>query len=185
MMENKEKYSKIHILLFALFTLWTLLQFFAPMALPHSSVADLSGLVGVSDNEKQIKEMPFPWSTVYSVGDRLCHQKADRSFFINGNQMPFCSRCTAIWLGIAVGLGFMFFYRVDINGKFLLILIAGLIPIVIDGIGQFFGFWESSNVVRVITGLLAGITVGIAMVLISYELEDIDIIKKRKKEDRI
>ena len=49
--------------------------------------------------------------------------------------MPFCSRCTAIWLGLAIGLGFMIFYRIKLDEKFFFILIIGIVPLVIDGIG--------------------------------------------------
>ena len=66
------------------------------------------------------RHMSFPWNVVYSSGDRLCHQRADRSLFLNGNEMPFCSRCTAIWFGLAIGLGFMVLYTIELNEKFLI-----------------------------------------------------------------
>ena len=111
-MERRGRSSKIIILIFFIpFVVWVLLQFLAPFALPHNSVEDLSGVTGFSDNEEVIENIPGPWNFLYSAGDKLCHQKAERSLFINGNQMPFCSRCTAIWLGLAIGLAFMFFYK--------------------------------------------------------------------------
>lgn len=180
-MERREKSSRTVILVFfVLFFLWILLQFLAPLFLPESSVDDLSGLVGVSDNEVLFSTMSFPWNSVYSAGDRLCHQKVERSFFINGNQMPFCSRCTAIWLGLAIGLGFMAFYRIQLDEKFLYAIIIGLVPIGIDGLGQHFGFWESTNIIRLITGLLAGGVCGIAIGIIIDEIKEF---KKEKKKD--
>lgn len=173
-MQVRENASRIIILvLFIIFLLWSLLQFISPMALPEGSITDLSGMTGVSDNQKTINELPFPWGTVYGCGDRLCHQKAERSFFINGNQMPFCSRCTAIWLGIAIGLGFMIFYKIKLTSKFLFLIILGFVPIGIDGLGQLFGFWDSSNIIRVITGLLVGIVSGIAIGIIIEETSEI------------
>jgi uncharacterized membrane protein len=150
--------------------IWALLQFLAPLALPTGSVSDLSGVVAFSDNDHVIENMSFPWNVIYKSGDRLCHQKADRSFFLNGNEMPFCSRCTAIWIGLAIGLGFMVFYTMELNENFLVAVILSLIPIGIDGIGQLFGFWESTNLVRVLTGLPAGIICGIAIGIIIDEL---------------
>jgi uncharacterized membrane protein len=147
------------------------------MALPEGSITDLSGMTGVSDNQKIIDDLPFPGGAIYGCGDRLCHQKAERSFFINGNQMPFCSRCTAIWLGIAIGLGFMVFYKINLNEKFIFLIFIGLFPIGIDGLGQLFGLWESSNIVRVVTGLLVGTVSGIAVGVITDELRSL------KKED--
>ena len=165
---------------FALFSIWILLQFLAPIALPEARVNDLSGLVAVSDNENTINDMDFPWGFVYSAGDRLCHQKAERSLFIHGNQMPFCVRCTAIWLGLAVGLGFMVFYRIQLNEKFLFVILLGIVPIAVDGVGQLFGFWESTNIIRLMTGLLAGVVVGVAIGVIIDEVRAVHLLKRIK-----
>lgn len=182
-MERREKSSRLIILIFFIpFLIWIILQFLAPLALPHDSANDLSGFVGVSDNEKLIDEMPSPWNLVYGCGDRLCHQKAERSFFINDNQMPFCSRCTAIWLGLAIGLGFMTFYKIKLDEKFLILILIGLVPIGIDGVGQLFGFWESNNIIRLITGLLIGIVCGIAIGLIIDEITELRRKTKEKKK---
>ena len=180
-MERRQKSSKAIIFFFVLFLLWAILQFLAPIFLPSNSVKDLSGMVGLSDNEEVIGKMPFPWNFVYSAGDRLCHQKAERSFFINGNEMPFCSRCTAIWLGLAIGLGFIILYTIQLNEKFLFVIIIGIVPIGIDGVGQLLGFWESTNLIRLITGLMAGIVCGIAIGLIIDEIKTIHIFKNNKK----
>jgi len=177
-MKRREKFSKIVVVFFLLFSFWILLQFMAPLSLPEDSVDDFSGLVAVSDNEKTIEEMSFPWSLVYSAGDRLCHQKTERSFFINGNQMPFCSRCTALWLGLAMGLGFMVFYQVKLDEKFLYVILLGIVPIAVDGVGQLFGFWESTNIIRAATGLLAGGICGVAIGIITDEIKTINICKE-------
>jgi uncharacterized membrane protein len=181
-MQRRAKcFRSVIFIFFVLFSLWILLQLLAPLALPKGSVSDLSGLVAISDNEDTINDMGFPWDFVYSAGDRLCHQKAERSFFINDNQMPFCSRCTAIWLGLAIGLGFMVFYKIQLNEKFLFAIILSLVPIGVDGIGQLFGFWESTNIIRVITGLLIGVVCGVALGVIVDEVKTIHIFKKIKK----
>ena len=180
-MQVRENTSRIIILVFfIIFLSWSLLQFISPMALTQGSIKDLSGMTGVSDNQKTIEELPFPWGVVYDMGDRLCHQKAERSFFINGNQMPFCARCTAIFLGLAIGLGFMVFYKIELDEKFVLLIILGLVPIGLDGIGQLFGFWESNNIIRLITGLLVGFVCGIAIGIIIDESREIYNSRKRK-----
>jgi uncharacterized membrane protein len=178
-MEKREKSSRIPIFfIFIIFLIWVLLQFFAPVAVEKGSVKDLSGSTALFDNKQTIKNMSFPWGAVYESGDRLCHQKADRSFFINDNQMPFCSRCLAIFLGLTIGLGFMIFIKIKLDEKFAFILIVSLIPIGIDGVGQLFGLWESVNLIRVATGLFVGIMCGIAIGIIVDELSDM--IKMRK-----
>jgi uncharacterized membrane protein len=94
--------------------------------------------------------------------------------------MPICSRCTAIWLGLAFGVGFMFFYRIELDEKFIFFIIIGVVPIAVDGLGQLFGFWESTNIVRVITGLLVGFVCGVAIGLIIDEIKTIRSFKKTK-----
>lgn len=181
MIQRRKKWFKtITFLFFILFSVWVLLQFLAPIALPSESVTDLSGFVAISDNEASTQKMGFPWNAIYTAGDRLCHQQASRSFFLNGNQMPFCARCTAIWLGFAIGLYFLLFYKIDLTERLLVVILIGLVPIGIDGIGQLFGFWESTNLVRFITGLLAGIVSGIAIGVIIDEIT-VSLELKRKR----
>ena len=179
-MERRGKFSKVVIIFFAIFLIWFLLQLFAPLALPPGSVTDLTGITVVEDNKVLMDEMPFPWNSIYGCGDRICHEIAERSFFINGNQMPFCARCTAIWLGLAIGVGFMIFFKVELNEKFIFVIIIGTIPIAIDGLGQLFGLWVSTNLIRVITGLLIGILCGAAIGIIVDEVKTIRSFKKSK-----
>ncbi len=187
-MKKREKSSKVTIVIsifFLLFLVWILLQFLAPFALPYQSVTQLDGVTGFVDNQEQIDNMTMPWDSIYGCGDRLCHQKADRSFFINGNEMPFCTRCTAIWLGLAIGLGFMVFFKIELNEKFIFLIILGLVPIGVDGVVQLFGFWESNNVVRLITGLLVGIICGMAIGVIIDEVNEIRLSRKTKSNKEV
>jgi len=181
MVKREKPFKSLIFVLFIIFSLWIILQFLAPLILPEGSVSDLSGSVAVSDNDNVIQNMSLPWNFVYTSGDRLCHQIAERSFFINGNQMSFCARCTAIWLGLAIGLGLMVFYKIQLDEKFLFAIIIGIVPIGIDGVGQLLGFWESTNIIRLITGLLAGVVCGIAIGLIIDEIKTIHIFKNSKK----
>lgn len=179
-MQRREKcFKSLIFFIFIIFFIWILIQFLAPIAIPNGSVSDLSGLVAISDNEEIIYDMGIPWSIVYSAGDRLCHQMSERSFFINGNQMPFCSRCTAIWLGLAIGLGFAVFYKVELNEKFLFLLILSIFPIGIDGFGQLLGYWQSTNITRVVTGLLIGLVCGIGVGVIIDEIKNMNFFQKK------
>jgi uncharacterized membrane protein len=184
MRRRKPWFPSLIFLLFLLFALWSALQFLAPFVLPAGSVPDLSGVVGVSDNDHITRNMSLPWNVMYSSGDRLCHQEATRSLFFNGNQMPFCTRCTAIWLGIAVGLGFIMLFTVELTGGFLVTLIISLVPIGVDGVGQLLGFWESTNVIRFLTGLPAGIICGVAIGIIIDESKGLLYDMKRKKTEK-
>ncbi len=145
----------------------------APLALAPGTTGDLSGTVGVIDNEAVTSSMPAPWSWVYGVGDIACHQMSERSFFLGGNEMPFCARDVAIYAMIAVGLGLCIPARSRTYATAILMpwwgYFALLGPIALDGGAQaVFGF-ESDNLRRVVTGGLAGVAVAFALVFIVYE----------------
>lgn len=181
MERRKPRIRSFIFVFFLLFFIWNLLQFLAPFAALSGSVVDLSGSVGFSDNQEVVSNMSFPWDVLYTIGDRLCHQREDRSWSLNGNQMPFCVRCTAIWLGLVIGLGFMVLYTIELNERFLFVILFSLVPIGIDGVGQLFGLWESTNLIRFVTGILAGGVCGIAIGIIIDELRTISIWKASKK----
>ena len=186
-METREKSFSLFffVLFFVFFLIFILLQFLAPLFLPSNSVDNLSGMVGIYDNQETISKIPGPWNSLYSIGDRLCHQISERSFYLNGNQMPFCARCTGIWLGIAIGLGYATFFKINLDKKFLYLIIIGLIPIGIDGVGQTLEFWESTNVIRVLTGLFIGVICGLAIGVLIEETGNIvkDYRNKKKKKE--
>jgi uncharacterized membrane protein len=170
-MIKKGKISKkITFIFFLFFLIWIIIQFISPLIMPNNTINHLSGQTGLQNNKDVIDEMPFPINFVYSFGDYFCHQKSDRSLSINENQMPFCTRCTAIWLGIAFGLGFMVFYVISLSNKFLFVIIIGILPLGIDGIGQLFGFWESTNIIRFLTGLTTGVICALAIGVIIDEV---------------
>ena len=163
--------GKFHplVLIPAIITLaWSLCMVAAPLSLPAGSVEDLSGSVGIVDNANQTAGMnPFArW--VYEGGDVNCHQKSSRSFYINGNEMPYCARDVGIFFGMAIGTMFSLYFRVELRLRH---IVAGLLPIGIDGGMQLLGFWESINPVRVATGGLAGFVTGLALGYIFYVIE--------------
>jgi uncharacterized membrane protein len=169
-------HERIIIIFFIIFFIWIFLQFLSPFILPTGIASNLSGQTGISDNKQIISKMPFPIGSVYGCGDRLCHQLQERSIILNENQMPFCSRCTAIWLGIAIGLGLIILYKIELDEKFIFIMLIGIIPIAIDGIGQILGFWTSNNIIRLITGSLIGVICGLSIGII---IEEIMLFKKK------
>lgn len=84
----------------------------------------------------------------------ICHKLPERSFFYKEKKYPICARCTGILLGyIGASIG-VFFIKIP-----LLFCFALLIPIGVDGIGQYLGKWTSTNCRRLITGILAGIAI--------------------------
>lgn len=82
-----------------------------------------------------------------------CHNRSDRSFFIRGQKLPLCARCTGIFIGIILGIIIFLLYKIKIS-----ILILLLFPLCIDGFSQSFFCYESTNNKRLFTGLLFGIS---------------------------
>lgn len=81
-----------------------------------------------------------------------CHQRADRSFYIRGYQLPVCARCTGIVCSSPIGYILYFSKKIRLMSGLVLCL-----PIIIDGSIQYLGIKESTNLRRFFTGLLGGI----------------------------
>ncbi|NLK95541.1 MAG: DUF2085 domain-containing protein [Clostridiales bacterium] len=82
-----------------------------------------------------------------------CHQMSERSLFIRGYQMPVCARCTGIIFGEIISfILFMFNYRLNYALSLLMLL-----PMVADGLIQYFTKYLSNNIKRLFTGFIFGI----------------------------
>ncbi len=170
------KNERVNWLLFIpaiLLLIWAILLFLSPALMPPNSIyLGNNGKVSVMDNAPYINSHihnPL-FRAVYIAGDFMCHQHADRSFFINGNQMPFCARCTGIFLGLAFGafIGSIFRVRVGL-GLYILIIL----PMGIDGVLQLLTPYESTNLIRIITGMLVGTFTSMVFYYIYYDSREI------------
>jgi len=159
-MDDKTRVNRARFSVVIVFSILAAMIFAAPFTLPNSSVKDLSGKVGVLDNQKVIEKMnPFA-QVIYTIGDWNCHQLASRSLFLNGNQMPFCARDTGILLGAIIGMAF----AISFDPKFRWIYIGlGLVPLAIDGSLQLLTTYESTNAIRLLTGAFAGIAASLLL----------------------
>ena len=118
---------------------------------------------------------------VYGFADLNCHQKHSRSFELNGNQTAICARDIGILFGFVAGA--IVWSRVGLNrysirDSFLSLLpdewtaplyrsdkrliamfaivVVGLAPTGIDGFTQLLTNYESTNIVRLLTGSTMG-----------------------------
>ena len=210
---RKDRKSEIRVSsVLGLISGFLLLMFFvSPFMLEEGSVPELSGRANAIDymnedswgNDEHSENGKlghnqsshggsFSWSElnpmfgfVYAFGDINCHQKHDRSWTINENQMPVCTRDVGIFLGFFMGC--MFFrlrglnrwtvrdsflsvfdddsiksvYIADSRMRLMFLFLAlGIIPMAIDGFTQLLTDYESTNGVRVITGFMAGFVLG-------------------------
>jgi uncharacterized membrane protein len=90
----------------------------------------------------------------------MCHQLPERSLELFGQYMPICSRDTGLFLGMFIACVASFYSRRlprILNSGWLAAL--SVIPLGVDGVMQLFGFWESTNIIRIATGLFAGFCV--------------------------
>jgi uncharacterized membrane protein len=166
-LEARPKILYINLAALLVIATWTGLMYVTPYMVEEGSLTGLDGWVGPKDHEEIWEDLPPIVSTMYSAGDAQCHQKQNRTVILNGNQMPFCARDVAIYSFMAIGLALSVFPRMPhydrINNLKAWWLLVALIPIGIDGVGQLLGYWESTNLMRFITGGLCGLIVGIAL----------------------
>jgi uncharacterized membrane protein len=86
----------------------------------------------------------------------ICHGIASHSLSIAGTPMPLCARCFGIYAGGLLGIGIAAMsyrrrFRMDTAHLF-----VALVPIVVDGGTQALRLRESTNELRLATGIVAG-----------------------------
>jgi uncharacterized membrane protein len=167
---NLPKLTSYGILTAFVFSLvWFALVVTAPLMVPSHTLLDLSGRVGYHDNDAQFASLsPLPHA-IYWIGDGECHQLASRSYYLNGNQLPFCSRDFGIFLGLAVGFGALLFVRYKIHP---VLAVLGLVPMGIDGGMQALTSYLSNNPLRLITGTTAGVACALLLAHFIFAFKD-------------
>ncbi len=97
-------------------------------------------------------------------GFGLCHQLPERSLFGGGVQVPVCARDTGIYAGIVVSLLVISRLQRRPSGLPSLgvsVLLAAFVAVMaLDGITSYAGIRETTNAVRLATGLLCGYAIG-------------------------
>lgn len=79
-----------------------------------------------------------------------CHRLPERSY----SWAPgLCARCTFFWTGMLFSTPLMYFRKLPGSVALGLFMIA---PLIIDGSLQFVGLYQSTNPIRLVTGVLAG-----------------------------
>jgi uncharacterized membrane protein len=108
------------------------------------------------------------WRLLFRI---MCHGRVERSLALFEVPMPICARCVGIYAGLLAGLALFWlipFLRERIVRPFAL---AAIVPLAIDGLSQLAGFRESTNELRIATGVLAGLAFGL-WVLSAVERRD-------------
>ena len=154
----KVPFAKRHMLVIELILLSVLLAIWiAPLTLPSGSIGGLDGSIGSLDHGEDLSDVPWQQRAVYLLGDINCHQQADRSFEVNGNQLPFCARDVGLLTGAVIGLAAFVLLGRRSPWGWLLVL---LVPMAVDGVVQAVTDYASGNALRFITGAIAGRAAG-------------------------
>ncbi|HVF29683.1 MAG TPA: DUF2085 domain-containing protein [Pyrinomonadaceae bacterium] len=95
---------------------------------------------------------------IYTFFSYVCHQMADRSFYLAGHPIAVCSRCFGIYAGLLVGvLVYPLWRPIDESEPIpRLWLFLSLVPVSIDWSLTMFGIWENTHLSRFVTGLILG-----------------------------
>jgi uncharacterized membrane protein len=88
----------------------------------------------------------------------FCHQRPDRSYFIDGHKLAICSRCTGLYAGFAFTLLIYPLVRSLRSAATppRRVLFLAAVPLLIDFSLTFFGVWENTHTSRLLTGALLG-----------------------------
>jgi uncharacterized membrane protein len=181
--------SKVLLVILLISLIWTISIFIAPFTIPPGTVTDLDGTNVVNYPELWDTLPPYA-KTIYYLGDAECHQISDRTIYLNGNQMPVCSRDVAIFLFITLGLlagillkrnyyisdgvlsifpqRFRAFVNRTVGARWfsILFIVLCLIPAGLDGGIQLLTDYESTNLTRVLTGIPAGFIAGLLIAIL-------------------
>jgi len=96
------------------------------------------------------------------IGYGLCHQLPERSYFAGGFQLPVCARDTGIYLGFVASLLVLWLLhrhqRPSALPRWPVLVLLGVFigSMAFDGISSYAGLRETTNTLRLITGLLTG-----------------------------
>jgi uncharacterized membrane protein len=113
--------------------------------------------------------LPAPVSAaIYLAGSFICHQRPERSFHLDGAQLPVCARCLGIYLGAAAGAVVAPFSGYVRRAR--LLLVTAVLPALASLAVEWSGWSPLSNTIRAATGVVGGAVVA-AVVLATLHYE--------------
>ena len=214
-LSNRNRERKVGLWVFGISLFFFLSFFLAPFLLPTGTIPDLGARANALDYATEDGQFsngntpdslrhvhedgtihlhePFAWTEldpytgfIYMFGDINCHNKHERSWSINDNQMPVCTRDVGIFFGLAIG-GLVYsrygYNRWTVRDSCLSLLpdswLEGIyrknrrtlawigmgsllcLPLIIDGFTQLLTGYESNNFTRPLTGAPFGFGIAI------------------------
>ena len=109
-------------------------------------------------------------ATIYAAGALICHQRPERSFHLDGAQLPVCARCAGLYAGVALGvLGWMVVAGVGRRpssrastwiARLRPVLTVMALPTLLTVMTAWLGLWDPGNLVRATLALPLGAAAG-------------------------
>ena len=114
-------------------------------------------------------------ASIYVVGSIICHQLPERSFFVDGQQLPVCARCTglyasalaglATWLVVKLSRGWR---RIVVTPRTALAMVAiASAPTALSLLTGVLGLWDGSNVTRALLAVPLGLAAGVVVAAVA------------------
>lgn len=112
--------------------------------------------------------MDLALAFLYAAGSVVCHQLPDRSFFIDGRQLPVCARCTGLYLGGLAGFVTWCAWKIargwrpigtSPRNALRLVILTGL-PTALSIALAIAGVWDGTNITRAALAFPLGISAG-------------------------
>jgi uncharacterized membrane protein len=120
--------------------LWLAAILLAPLAIASNRRVLAAGAVGL-----------------YASGARICHQRPDRCFRIDGRPMPVCARCTGLYAGAAIAAPLALVWAARPSGRRArAVAAAAALPTAITWAIEMAGLAHPSNLVRFVAALPLG-----------------------------
>ena len=105
---------------------------------------------------------------IFAAGSLICHQRPERSFFLDGHQFPVCARCTGLYLSAATGLLGWVLLKVASRWRprfidprlAIRVIVIAAIPTLVSVATGVIGLWDGSNMTRAILAVPLGASAG-------------------------
>jgi uncharacterized membrane protein len=113
----------------------------------------------------------------YNVLSGICHQFPSKSLWIVNRPMGLCSRCFALYASFSTSMLFIPLFKKDKN---ILLISFLLLPLIFDGLFQYYGIRGSDNLTRIFTGILFGVSASVIYKYFSFIIAGFFISKRNR-----
>jgi uncharacterized membrane protein len=105
---------------------------------------------------------------IFALGGLICHQRPERSFFLDGHQLPVCARCTGLYQSGAGGFAGWLLVKLGRRWTPLpfeprlarRVALMSVLPTAFSVATGILGVWDGSNVTRAMLAIPFGACAG-------------------------